>query len=138
MPHTEPDTRTPEWHGTYLTEDEIVADILANIKKHDAAAMWLDPAAWRMPSFGPDYSPIPAEEGRDIRGALLFVGRDIRNWYGLWHPDCPITVLGGDELEITDDIITDPRFPDNLSGRIMDRVRAILKELDDAERDSHS
>lgn len=60
------------------------------------------------------------------RGAVTFISMTVRNWYGLWRDECPHTITSGPGLEITDGVITDPRFPDNLSGRIIDRVNAAL------------
>lgn len=118
-----PKPAPPEWHGTYLTEDEIVADVLAIIEARGRADVWRDAASWRMP-FGPGGEPL--DEYPKHAGSLMCVGMDIRNWYGLWHPECPHTIIDGPELVIEDGVITDPRHPDNVSARIIDRVRATL------------
>lgn len=115
---------TQQWHGTYLSEDEIVVDMLARIKSDpDGVKIWNDPASWKLPY---DERGRFAETAPEHAGSLMFVGMTVRNWYGLWKDECPHTITNGPDLEITDGIITDPRFPDNLSGRIIDRVRAVL------------
>jgi len=64
----------------------------------------------------------------------MHVGMQVRNYYGLWHVSCPYTKCGDSgrpaplDLEITDGIITDPLFPDNMSARIIERVRKSLGE----------
>lgn len=109
------------WPGRYLSEDEIVADMLANIKADpEGVKVWRDPRSWslrlRLINGRPD-PDAPAHAG-----CLAFVGMDVRNYYGL----CPHTEFRSDELEIVDGVITDPRHPDNVSGRIIDRVRKAL------------
>ncbi|TYO65421.1 hypothetical protein FXV83_15915 [Bradyrhizobium hipponense] len=118
-----------EWHGSYLDEDGMVADILAKVSA-DAVAVkrWLDERSWRMPDMSPDgrkamYVPEHA-------GCLMFAGMSIRNYYGLWHASNPHTAFGIDEeLEMTDGIVTDARHPDNFSHRVIDRVKAELRKL---------
>lgn len=108
----------------YLNEEEIVADMVARIKADpEGVKRWTDPHSWKMPIMG-DGKMDP--NAPDYAGCLLFVGMQVRNHYGLWHKECPITKGDGPDLEITDGIITDARHPDNLSGRIIDRVRTIL------------
>lgn len=112
------------WAGTFLNEDEIVADIIKNVRAVGAEAHWTDPWSFKSPFIGrgPDMIDNDAPEHA---GCLMFVGMHIRNHYGLWHPDCPITKH--EDLEVTDGIITDPRHPDNVSARIIERVRAELE-----------
>lgn len=118
-----------KWFGSYLDEDGIVADVLKRVQADEVALQrWLDPWSWKFPYLGRPMpfskeSPQPPEHA----GCLLFADRGIRNFYGLWHADNPHT--GGDDFEITDGIITDPRHPDNFSGRIVDRVKAELARL---------
>jgi len=116
-----------DWFGSYLDEDGIVADVLNRVKA-DAVAIkrWLDPESWKMPNYiRRTRSEIP-----EHAGCLMFAGMSIRNFYGLWHADNPHTVFDvEDGVQIEDGIITDPRHPDNMSGRIIDRVKAELKKL---------
>lgn len=123
------------WAGTFLSPDEIVADMLARIRKDPVAVQrWLDPWSWKHPAavylLKDDGTPKPP----DHAGCLFDAGRAVRNWYGLWKPECPYTKLVDTDLELTDGVITDPLFPDNLSATIIDRVKATLqKEHADAE-----
>lgn len=112
------------WHGAYLNEDEIVADMLTKITADaEATKRWTDPASWRLP-IGPDGQV--EDDVPEHAGCLTFVGMQVRNYYGLWHKECPHTKADGDDLIIEDGIIIDPRHPDNFSGRAIDRVRAAL------------
>jgi hypothetical protein len=113
----------PEWFGSYLDEDGIVADVIKRVSADSVALeRWLDPWSWKFPYLG---RPMPfGPKEPEHAGCLVFADRGIRNFYGLWHANNPHT--GGDEFEITDNVITDPRHPDNFSGRIIDRVRAEL------------
>lgn len=95
------------WHGKYLTEDEIVEDLIVKIGSAPGAAK-----GWVEGGIG-----------------LWFTGMNIRNYYGLWHENNPYTKSNGDDLQIENGVITDPRFPDNYSGRIMDRVRVALGDF---------
>jgi hypothetical protein len=102
----------PDWHGTYLNEDGIVADILSKVKNDPVARKrWLDPDSWYSGWHKGGLKDIP-----EHAGCLMFAGMSIRNWYGLWHLECPYTCNEGDGLEITDGIITDARHADNLLG----------------------
>jgi len=122
------------WHGKYLNEEEIAADMIAKIRANpEGVKVWLDPVSWEMPHG--DYKELPPHAG-----ALMNVGMQVRNYYGLWHPECPYTKPGSADLEIKDGIITDPMFPDNLSMRIIDRVRKVFTAEHSRERhiaDSH-
>lgn len=118
------------WHGSYLDEDEIVSDMLAKIEADpEAVKRWTDPASWRMP-IGKDGKI--EDDAPKHAGCLMFVGMQVRNYYGLWREDCPYTKADGPDLEITDGVITDARHPDNVSGRIIDRVRAALSKATEA------
>jgi hypothetical protein len=91
------------WHGKHLTEDEIVADMLARIKADPKAlASWKDP------------------DPRALAAAHFTVGMHVRNWYGLWRKDCPLTKGDG--------TWPPPPEPDDVSARIIDRVREALAE----------
>ena len=122
------------WHGKYLNEEEIAADMIAKIRANpEGVKVWLDPVSWEMPHG--NYKELPPHAG-----ALMNVGMQVRNYYGLWHPECPHTKTSGADLEIKDGIITDPMFPDNLSMRIIDRVRKVFTAEHSRERhiaDSH-
>jgi hypothetical protein len=118
-----------EWFGSYLNEDGIVADVLKRVIA-DAVGVkrWLDPKSWR-----PTLSTFPMKDEENA-GCLMFAGMSIRNFYGLWHADNPHTAFGtDDDVEITDGIVTDPRHPDNISGRIIDRVKTELAKLVEAK-----
>jgi len=110
------------WHGKYLNEEEIAADMIAKIRANpEGVKVWLDPVSWKMP-YG-DYKELPPHAG-----ALINVGMQVRNYYGLWHPECPYTKPGSADLEVKDGIITDPMFPDNLSMRVIERVRKVFAD----------
>jgi hypothetical protein len=117
-----------EWHGSYLNEDGIVADVLKRVTAEaEAVKRWLDPKSWKIPMVSDSGD---ADKSADTDGCLVFAGMSIRNFYGLWHADHPHTAFGlEDDVEITDGVITDPRHPDNFSGRVIDRVKAELKKL---------
>ncbi len=124
-----------EWHGSYLDEDGIVADIVKRVQA-DAVAVqrWLDPASWRAPLgwLGTRRMPFSGQPKEDPEhaGCLMFAGMSIRNFYGMWHASNPHTAFGLDEdLEMDGDIVTDPRHPDNFSGRVIARVKEELKKL---------
>lgn len=125
------------WHGRFLSPDEIAADMVARIRKDPVALQrWLDPWSWEHPLRGlqmsapdglpwrekPDQQAVP-----DHCGCLFDAGRAVRNWYGLWRSGNPYTKTG-DDVELTDGIITDPRHPDNLSADIIVRVLNTLKQ----------
>jgi len=117
--------RRSRWRGVFLSEDEIVNDLLKRIlEQPNGRKIWLDPASWRLPM---SVDGRMAEDTPAHAGSLLFVGMSIRNYYGLWEPTNPYTRTSGPALQIKNGIITDPLFPDNLSGRVIDRVRAALK-----------
>ncbi|WP_315782226.1 hypothetical protein [Bradyrhizobium sp. SZCCHNPS1003] len=117
-----------EWHGSYLDEDSMVADVLARVSADPVAVKrWLDPASWHLPDprlfRSKDEYPAHA-------GCLTFAGMSIRNFYGLWHADNPHTAFDlHDDVEITDGIITDKRHPDNFSDRVIQRVKAELAKI---------
>lgn len=117
-----------EWFGSYLDEDGIVADVLKRVSTDEVAVKrWLDPRSWGFPLHA---SAETMKAQPEHAGCLMFAGMSIRNFYGLWHADNPHTAFGlEDDVQIEDGIVTDPRHPDNMSGRIIDRVKAELKKL---------
>jgi hypothetical protein len=117
-----------EWFGSYLNEDGIVADVIKRVSA-DAVAVkrWLDPKSWKFPMVSDSGD---ADRKSDTDGCLLWAGMSIRNFYGLWHADNPHTAFSiEDDVQIEDGIITDKRHPDNMSGRIVDRVKKALADL---------
>jgi len=117
----------PQWHGSYLDEDGLVADILSKIQSDaEAVKRWIDPRSWRMPIKADGTFDKGAPEHA---GSLMFAGMSIRNFYGLWHADNPHTAADGDDLKVEDGIITDERHPDNFSGRVIDRVKKALASI---------
>ncbi|MGE5510276.1 MAG: hypothetical protein ACM31O_03380 [Bacteroidota bacterium] len=108
------------WHGAYLSEDEIVADMLAKITADPIAMQrWLDPWSWRLPLKNGRIDP----NAPPYAGCLTLAGMHVRNYYGLWHEACPYSRIEDEDLEIVDGVIVDARFPDNISRRVIDRVR---------------
>lgn len=91
----------------YMTPHEVSEDVLARLGPKGLA---------RFESARPD-SLHP------IHNSL---GRSIRNAYGFWEVQNPWTLLDGEDLGIRDGVITDIRFPDNLSYRI---VRNVFSEV---------
>jgi hypothetical protein len=85
------------WHGTYLTEDEIVEDLLSRLRADPKALKsWMN--------AGP---------------AIHFTaGMTVRNWYGLWRKDCPLTKPADGEWLAPD--------ADDVSARIIKRVLKVL------------
>jgi hypothetical protein len=116
----------PKWFGSYLDEDAMVADVVRRVSDDQIALnRWLDPYSWKFPYLG---RPIPfGPKEPEHTGCLIHAGRGIRNFYGLWHADNPHT--GGNDYEITDGIVTDPRHPDNFSQRVVERAKAELARL---------
>lgn len=120
-----------EWYGSYLTEDQIVADMVKRIKANPAVtAMWLDPESWSMASLidansGEPKKPITKNPNA---GGLTHIGMGVRNYYGLWHMDCPLTAVPEQQYKVENGVITDERHPDNLSARIIERVRKEITE----------
>ncbi|ARQ95271.1 hypothetical protein [Bradyrhizobium phage BDU-MI-1] len=122
-----------EWFGSYLDEDGIVADVLKRVQAdQEAVKRWLDPVSWRVPNgwLGARRMPFSiVKEDPDHAGCLMFAPMSIRNFYGLWHASNPHTAFDiHDDVEITDGVITDKRHPDNMSFRIIDRVKKALGE----------
>ena len=117
------------WFGSYLDEDGVVADVLKRVQADEVAVKrWLDPQSWTMPHINFGMGGMPLEKPvPEHAGCLMFAPMSIRNFYGLWHADNPHTEA--EDVEVTDGIITDPRHPDNFSGRVIDRVKAELAKL---------
>ena len=87
----------------FLSEDEIVADLLARIKgSPDALESWLNVK---------QDSLIQAHHS---------VGRSIRNDYGLWDARNPHVIL--DAPPKNEGVIDHPNYPDQMSQRIIERV----------------
>lgn len=151
--------RTPvdlQWHGEFLCENDLVADVLAKVKSDpEALKRWRDPASWQMNFSGRPYwwrcmqhneifvvhhaddnslgckkcialnQPSPAAPHRpDHEGCLHYAGMSIRNYYGLWDKKNPYTLINPPPN--AEGIIDHPLHPDNLSGRIIDRVRKAI------------
>jgi hypothetical protein len=88
-----------DWCGRHLTEDEIVADLVARLRAEPKALRsWMN-------------------SGPEIH---FTAGMMVRNWYGLWREDCPLTKADDGDIF--------PPHPDDVSGRIIDHV---LKALAD-------
>lgn len=112
--------KRPTWHGSFLSEDEIVVDLLQKILADpETIKMWRDPASWVMPPMHEGAPPASENAGR-----LMFMHMSIRNHYGLWRNDNPYVILNPEPT--AEGIIDHPQFPDNLSGRIVDRIRSAL------------
>jgi hypothetical protein len=91
--------------GTYLSPLQIVRALLDNGMGEGAAALLYD-------------------EAPTMRDMILFhhgTGRWVRNRFGLWRPDNPHTQLDPPPSDLTG-LVDHPRFPDNLSGAIMEAV----------------
>jgi hypothetical protein len=87
----------------FLSEDEIVADLLARIKSSpDALESWLK------------------VKQDTLIEAHHSVGRSIRNDYGLWDQRNPHVVL--DPSPNGEGLIDHPNYPDQMSHRIIERV----------------
>jgi len=117
-----------EWFGSYLDEDGIVADIIKRVTADTVAIKrWLDPQSWYMPNVKFSLGDLAMDQLPEGAGSLMFAPMAIRNFYGLWHASNPHTAFGlDDDVEITDGIVTDPRHPDNFSGRV---IRLVMEEL---------
>jgi hypothetical protein len=124
-----PEPSKMDWFGSYLDEDGVVADVLQRVKSDDVAVKrWLDPKSWHMPLLRGSGGKIDTS-APEHAGCLMFAGMSIRNFYGMWHADNPHTVKDiHDDILIEDGIVTDPRHPDNLSSRVIERVKAALAE----------
>jgi hypothetical protein len=124
-----------EWFGSYLDEDSIVANVLKRVSADEIAVKrWLDPVSWKPPVgwLGTRRMPFSAKPKEDPEhaGCLMSAGMSIRNFYGLWHASNPNTAFGVDEdIQTEDGVVTDPRHPDNMSGRIIERVKDELRKL---------
>lgn len=91
---------------SFLTVDEMVEDILTNR---------LSPAD-KKEIISDEYFPF----------LHLEFGMWIRNTYGLWHEDCPLT-SPNDTSFVIYGIDYNPRHPDAVSSEIIDRVLERLK-----------
>lgn len=110
-----------KWSGRYMSEVEIIEDMIAKIKVDgEAIKAWSSPDAFVMPKLTIGCPEVPEKHA----GSLMLAGMSIRNWYGLWDSENPYTKVSACLTE--DDIITDPLHPDNFSVRIIDRVRKVI------------
>jgi hypothetical protein len=106
--------------GSFMTEDQIVEDILEKRIDDDVRRILKD-------NFNP-----PLTEDEKLLGfnpyafAQSSFGRWIRNSYGLWSMDNPHVVLNPSPNKIG--VVDHPMFPDNLAGRIIDKLVQRLSE----------
>ena len=91
----------------YMSPNEIVLDLLATMTKNDLSRL----------------RKLPPKSLSNLHHSL---GQHIRNVYGLWEHTNPHTLIEGEDLGMRDGVITDIRFPDNLSYAI---IRALHSEL---------
>jgi hypothetical protein len=74
-------------------------------------------------AFACNFMPHPdadAAERIAVTYGRTMVGRQIRNTYGLWEKGNPYVDL--DAAPNAEGIVDDPKFPDNLSGKIVEAV----------------
>src|SRR4051794_17099519 len=111
-----------QWHGKFLSEEELYQDILAIVHADpEAVKIWLDPASWHIMGEWywcgthdtiflaadrcPVHGPLPLVKSKQIvhnvtrhkpkyQGCLQNAGMSIRNWYGLWREGNPYTQAG--------------------------------------------
>jgi hypothetical protein len=114
----------PKWYGRYLSPDEIVDDMVKEIlASPEAVKVWSDPESFNLAGLFTKDKKWRTDNPN--AGKLFDVGQKIRNWYGLWHTECPYTEVENPVIGTKDNVpvITDPRFPDNLSAQIVERIR---------------
>ena len=87
-----------DWYRRHLIEDEIVADLLARIRAEPGAA----------------------ESWMNCPEIHFTAGMMVRNWYGLWRKDCPLTQPAAGHWLAPD--------ADDVSARIIKRVRKALAD----------
>jgi hypothetical protein len=107
--------RNPD--GTYLSEDQILADLPNRVTDAETLAL-----------IKSNFTPSPEhrlEAIQAIHDQIAF-SRWIRNSYGLWREDNPYTLTNPPANE--EGIIYHPMHPDNLSGRIVDRFVISLQD----------
>lgn len=85
----------------YLPEDMIIADL--------ASALTTDTLRWFSEAHINDLSLLHHTYGMDIR-----------NTYGLWDFENPHVALRPPKME--NGVVTDPKFPDNMSQRIIEKI----------------
>lgn len=87
----------------FLTEDEIVSDVLGKIVSDPVALkQWLE------------------TKKKDLVSFHFNVGMRIRNMYHLWHPENPNTIVN--PKPNSRGIVDHPLFPDQVSQRIIEKV----------------
>jgi hypothetical protein len=91
----------------YLTEDEIVDDLLSRMDENERES-------W-----------VKRTDGELVM-SRHFTGRAIRNEYYLWEEDNPYTVIDVEPNE--EGLIDHPLFPDQVSHRIMTKIRDKINE----------
>lgn len=108
--------------GSYMNEDEILANMIAN------SSLSFDQETIAI--IRNDFKPLPDMDNYHAIGCVFMFsefGRWLRNSYGLWAADNPHTLLNPEPND--QNIIDHPLFPDNFSGRIMDRFITHLKQM---------
>lgn len=95
----------------FMTEDEIVEDIVAEIKRAGSEAV----QAWKGAKFD------------ELIRLHHSVGQNIRNQFGLWEEDNPNVKHNPEPNE--HGIVDDPLFPDQVSQRIIERVWKVIAAL---------
>lgn len=108
--------------GSYMNENEILGNFIAS------SSISMD--AQTVAILRNDFKPTSEMDHYEaVSCALLFseMGRWMRNSYGLWAEDNPHVVLNPEPNN--QNIIDHPLFPDNFSGRILDRFIAHVKSL---------
>lgn len=126
-----------EWRGEFLPPERIAQEIFEKVCAAEpsfgrsALDLWLDDSSWN----GLPRTKAEAESGV---GCLHFAGMQIRNYYGLWKPECPYTQVDASGYITENNIITDPKFPDNLSAVIIDMAKKKLREHKEQQDAVHS
>lgn len=102
--------------GSYMSEDQILVHLHTNTTDKST----ID---WLKRKMAPESGESEFFNNYQ-RGAF---SRFIRNSYGMWHVDNPHVAVN-DPVNNFEGVITDPRFPDNLSATIVDRLVGMLQE----------
>lgn len=101
----------------YFTEAEIMKDMLQ--------WLWSDRVA---------VERLVASRGLMYMHSNTLMGRWLRNTYGFWEEANPLTEIRDSHLEKVDGIISDPRHPDNLSGKLVEEIFRSIKETVEVQR----
>jgi hypothetical protein len=104
----EDDEAATEEHVPYLSEDQIVEAELKRLRPDDVK-----------------YLRVAGENG-DLARLHMHYGLWLRNTYNLWHQENPHTMLGY-APELRDGADCNPRHPDNMSGRIIEKLYQRVK-----------